>query len=312
MTIQQFKYILSVAESKHFVQAAKKCFVTQSTLSTMIGKFEDELGMKIFDRKTKPVSITKEGEEIIEQLQIIVKEVSSLENKIQELKGEMVGHLTVGIIPTVAPYLLPLFLSKFAHKFPKVKISVQEMTTTDIQKSLKNRNLDIGIAAIPLEDLELQEFILFDEPFFLFDCFTENINDISSSIDDINFSQLLLLEEGHCLRTQVQQICNLSNKQPRNAMNFEFRAGSIDSLIRFTKAQKGITLLPYMATFDLGIEDKKRIKAFAAPIPIRSVGLVVHQHFVKKRLLVELQNIIQVAVSQKLSLVSEGKLIKPF
>ena len=312
MNIQQFKYVLAVAELNHFEQAANKCFVTQSTLSTMIGKFESEIGIKIFDRKTKPVSITKEGKEIIDQLQIIVKGINSLENKIQELKGEMVGELKIGVIPTVAPYLLPLFLSKFAKKFSKVKITVQEMTTPEIQKLLKNRSLDIGIAAIPLEDTELREFTLYNEPFLLFDCFSESRNIANTTVEDINFSHLLLLEEGHCLRTQVQQICNLSNRKLDNPMNFEFRAGSIDSLIRFTKVHKGITLLPHMATLDLGNEDKKRIRTFFPPIPIRSVGLVVHQHFVKKRLLDDLQKIIKDAVLPKLANNSKGKLFKPF
>ena len=158
MSIQQFQYVLAVAELRHFEQAAKKCFITQSTLSTMIGKLENEIGIRIFDRKTKPVSITEDGKEVIEQLQVIVKEINSLEYKVQALKGEMVGELKIGVIPTVAPYLLPLFLSKFNQKFPKVKITVQEMTTANIQQSLKNRRLDIGIAAIPLEDATLKEF----------------------------------------------------------------------------------------------------------------------------------------------------------
>ncbi len=311
MNIQQFQYVLAVAELRHFERAAEKCFVTQSTLSTMVRKLEDELGIKIFDRRKKPVSVTNEGKEIIEQIQIVVREINSLENKVQELKGEMAGELKIGVIPTVAPYLLPLFLSEFAQRFSKVQIRVQEMTTGEIQRNLKNRSLDIGIAAIPLEDLALQEIALYDEPFLLFDCFSKAGNNTKVGIKDIDYSHLLLLEEGHCFRTQVQQLCKLSKVQDEYPMNFEFRAGSIDSLIRFTKVHKGITLLPHMATLDLSKADKKRIKAFKAPIPYRSVGLLVHKYFVKKRLLREIQNTIQAAISLKLIKIPGGKLFKP-
>lgn len=311
MNIQQFQYVLAVAELRHFEHAANKCFVTQSTLSTMIGKFEAEIGIKIFDRRTKPVSITKDGREIIEQLQLIVRSINTLDDKIQQLKGEMIGELQIGVIPTIAPYLLPLFLSEFAHKFSQVRISVQEMISKDIQQSLKNGSLDIGIMATPLEDAELQEFPLYNEPFLLYDCFSEDTDNSTADIKKLNYAQLLLLEEGHCFRTQVQQICQLSKIAPKSSMNFEFRAGSIDSLIRFTKAHKGITLLPQMAALDLGEEAKNRLKNFTPPVPIRAVGLVVHQHFVKTRLLKELQHFIQGRVSQRLEEVAEGQLLKP-
>lgn len=291
MNIQQFQYILAVAELRHFEQAAEKCFISQSTLSTMIGRFEDEIGIKIFDRKTKPVSITQEGKEILFQLQIITKELDALKNKVQELKGEMIGELNIGIIPTVAPYILPLFLKEFSLQFPKVKTIVQEMRTTEIQQALKNRTIDIGIAAVPLEDSELIEQTVYNEPFLLFDPSSE-IKNNEIEIKQIDYERLLLLEEGHCLHSQVVQICNLSH-HTKKAAHFEFRAGSIDSLIRFTKANKGLTLLPYLATIDMNEDDKKHLRTFSNPVPIRSIGLLTHRHFVKKRLLTTLQNIIQ-------------------
>ncbi len=312
MNIQQFQYILAVAELRHFEQAADKCAISQSTLSTMIGRFEEEIGIKIFDRKTKPVSITREGEELIRQLKIILKDIYTLENMVQEMKGEMEGHLRMGVIPTVAPYLMPLFLSTFAQKFSKVNIVVQEMTTLEIMRSLKDGSLDLAIAAIPLEDPYLHEYPLYKEPFLLFDYFSNKIETKEIRIEDIDYAHFLLLTEGHCLRNQVEQICNFSHRTERLAMNFEFKAGSIDSLIRFTKAYKGITLLPYLATVDLESEDQERLISFVTPVPIRSVGLVVHEHFVKKRMLNELQQIIRAAVEPKMSIVSDERLVKPF
>ncbi len=313
MNIHQFKYVIAVADSKHFEQAAEKCFITQSTLSTMIGKLEDEIGIRIFDRKTKPVTVTREGEKIIEQLRVILKEIDSLQNIAQELKGELSGELKIGIIPTVAPYLLPLFLGDFAKAFPRIQVIVHEMTTTVIQKNLHQRNIDLGIAAIPLEDSELLEYHLYDEPFILYDIKKSKEQKTRVDVNEIDFSNLWLLQEGHCLRTQVEQICNLSNNQPNRTINLEFKAGSIDSLIRFTREQKGVTLLPYLATLDLPKREQKYLRMFKPPVPIRSIGLIVHKHFVKKVILDELQRIILNSVSplQPEMKPDKKKLIRP-
>lgn len=304
MNIQQFQYILAVSELKHFEKAAERCFISQSTLSTMIARFEDEIGIKIFDRKTKPVSVTKEGEVLIHQIRVIYKEIERLNHQVQELKGEMVGDLNIGIIPTVAPYLLPLFLTQFADSYPNVKTIVQEMTTENIINALKKRELDVGILALPINDQQLNETPLYNEPFLLFDCLDK---ENPSTIENIDYTRLLLLEEGHCLRNQVEQICNLSNKS-LHTINFEFRAGSIDSLIRFTKSTKGITLLPFLATVEMNAIDKAHLQPFTSNVPMRSIGLLTHKHFVKKQLLDKLKTIIQQNVT--LSKVS-GKIYNP-
>ncbi len=311
MNIQQFQYVLAVVDLKNFEAAAEKCFVTQSTLSTMIGRFEKEIGIKIFNRKTKPVSITVEGEEIIKRLRILASEVDALNNLVQELKGEMIGELKIGIIPTVAPYLLPLFLTNFAEAFPKVKIIVREMTTSEIQKALKIRSIDVGVLALPLEDEMLNEVDLYSEPFVLYDC---SEGDITSkiSVNDIDYSKLCLLQEGHCLRTQVQRICDLSDQYTNRDENFEFESGSMDSLLRITRARKGMTILPYLATTDLSTDIKQRLVEFDKPIPVRKVGLVTHKFFVKKKLLSELKLLIQNSVIEHLpQKESEYKILKP-
>jgi LysR family hydrogen peroxide-inducible transcriptional activator len=218
--------------------------------------------------------------------------MDALDNVVQELKGEMTGELRIGIIPTTAPDLLPLFLSKFASDFPKIKMIVQELTTLEIQKALKNRMLDVGILAIPLEDDELVELNLYSEPFLFYDCSTEKIKS-TIAIQELDYSKLWLLEEGHCLRTQVQNICELSDKSQEKHVNIEFKAGSLDSLLRFTKATKGVTILPYLASFALSKSDQKKLIPFKFPTPVRSIGLVTHKHFVKKQLLNQLQAIIQ-------------------
>lgn len=217
----------------------------------------------------------------------------------------------MGIIPTVAPYLLPLFLLNFVRQFPKVKFSVEEKTTPEIQRELKRRNLDIGIVAIPLEDSELVELPLYSESLMLFDCSYRDRGK-RVCIDELDFSRLILLEEEHCLRSQVEQICNLSKQELLTSANFEYKAGSIDSLMRFTKSCKGVTILPEMAALGLSEEERKCLRYFEPPVPIRSIGLVVHKHFVKRGLLEELQRLIRAVVPRELSADRvEGKLLKP-
>jgi len=310
MNLQQFQYVLAVVDNKHFEAAAETCFVTQSTLSTMINRFEDEIGIKIFNRKTKPVSITQEGLKVIERLRIIQKEIDSLNNVVQELKGEMVGELRMGIIPTIAPDLLPLFLLSFANAFPKIRMVVQEMTTAEIQKALKNRTLDVGILAIPLVDDELIELDLYSEPFLAYDWSSEKTR-ATTSVQTLDFSKLWLLEEGHCLRTQVQQICELSNDSGEKSINIEFKAGSLGSLLRFTKANKGVTILPYLSAMELSQKDQQKLIPFESPVPARSVGLVTHRYFVKMKLLDKLQAIIKESVESLIPANTNTQILKP-
>ncbi|MEL4307120.1 LysR substrate-binding domain-containing protein [Joostella sp. CR20] len=310
MNIQQFQYVLAVVDSKNFELAAEKCFVTQSTLSTMIGKFEDEIGIKIFNRKTKPVSVTSEGNAIITRLRIVLNEIDQLGNLVQELKGEMVGELRIGIIATVAPYILPRFLPNFVQQFPKVKTIVKEMTTDQIHEELKNRSLDVGILAIPLGDNELEEHKLYTEPFLLYDCRDDFETDLVSA-NDLDYSKLWLLQEGHCLRTQIYQICNRSNSSSGTDLNFEFESGSMDSLLRFTKANKGKTIIPYLASLDLPPESKQRLVAFKEPVPVRSIGLLTNKFFVKKQLMTALQKSILDSVSDLLPSTGTIQIVDP-
>ncbi len=292
MNIQQFQYILAVAEYKHFEIAAEKCCITQSTLSTMISKFEDEIGFKIFDRKKKPVQLTNEGKIILEQLTIIVNNIDQLKELTNEVKGEVTGSLTLSVIPTIAPFLLPLFLQDFATKFPNLNIKVREETTSEIVRKLKSRELDIGILSVPLNDKEIEEIKLYDEPFLFFDA--ENTMSEHITVKNIKMKNICLMEEGHCMRTQVLQLCDFDDNQLGSKLNFEYKAGSIDSLLRFVKANKATTLLPHLATIDFSVNEKMHLGNFISPVPYRTVGLVVHRHFVKKKLLAVLkQDIIE-------------------
>jgi LysR family hydrogen peroxide-inducible transcriptional activator len=312
MNIQQIEYVLAVSKYKNFGLAAKNCFITQSTLSTMIARFEEEIGISIFDRKTKPVTVTKEGAAIICQLKSISKELGILEELVQELKGELSGKIKIGVLPTIAPYLLPIFLNDFASKFPKLTFEVSEINTATIKDLILKRELDIGIVAIPLEEKDFTEIPLYNEAFVLYD-YESNPKKNSVSINNLDFNRFWLLEEGHCLRTQVEKICEFDSCKNKEGINFEFKAGSIDSLTRFVKKNKGMTLLPYLATLDFSEAEKEKLSYFKAPIPVRTIGLVVHRHFVKKQILELLQSEIQEKVPPLLnSLKSKEKIYAPF
>ncbi len=283
MNIQQFQYILSLAEHRHFETAAGKCFISQSTLSTMVSKFEDEMGISIFDRKSKPVEITKEGALIIGQLKIISYEIAQLTELVKEIKGELKGQIKIGCIPTVAPFLLPLFLPDLSKDIPEMLFEVREVATGEIIRQLKSRELDIGIVSTPLDEKELLEYPIYKEAFTYFD--TSQSSEEKISVNEVRMDNFWLMEEGHCMRDQVLDICKNEKRKISPSPNINFKAGSMDSLIRFVKANKGRTLLPYLTALNLSKEDKKHIGYFKNPVPFRNIGLITHQHFTKKRIL---------------------------
>lgn len=310
MTIQQFQYVIAVANSKNFEDAAESCCVTQSTLSTMIKKLEDQMGLKIFNRKTKPVTITKEGEELIERFRIIINEVDQLKNLVQEIKGEMIGELKIGVIPTIAPYLLPLFINEFTERYPKITLHVKELTTAQIRKMLASRSIDIGILALPIADKQLVEDPLYIEPFTVYDC-TGEAPKRKITPEDLNFGKMCLLEEGHCLRTQVYDICEMSANILQDDQNLKFESGSMESLIKITESRKGMTILPHLASENLTNSQLGEIVSFKEPVPVRSVGLLTHQYFAKKSLKAPLIEIIQHAVSKKIQSDRRFQIIHP-
>ena len=310
MTIQQFQYVLAVVDQKNFEAAAEKCHVTQSTLSTMIGRFEDEIGIKIFNRKTKPVSITDEGKHIIHRLRIVVNEVDLFKNLTQELRGDLIGNFRIGVIPTIAPYLLPLILTEFANQFPQVQIIVRELTTAQIKEALKMRDVDLGILALPINEKNLNTIPLYEEPFMIYDCTDKPILQ-PVSLSNLDYSKLCLLQEGHCLHTQVRKLCELSDLSAQRDVNIEFNSGSMDSLLKITKARKGITVIPYLAALELPEVEKKHLVEFEGPIPIRKVGLLTNSFFVKKQMLLSLQEIILDQVKKVLPSTSHNMVLNP-
>jgi len=289
MNLQQLEYIVAVDTYRHFGKASEACFVTQPTLSMMIQKLEEELEIRIFNRDKQHVAPTEAGKEIIEKAKSVLHEVSLLKEISNSFKGEIKGELKIGIIPTVAPYLLPLFLKKFLVKHSKVKVKISEFTTELLIEKLERNIIDVGILASPLNRSSLIERSLYMEELVVFASDKEKVLDKKYILqDDIDLNHLWLLEEGHCLRSQIIKLCELRKKDLSSGF-FEYSAGSIDSLIKMVEQSEGITILPELAVHYMNEGQKDHIRHFKTPVPVREICLVTHKNFVRVSLLESLR-----------------------
>lgn len=286
MNLQQLEYIVAVDTHRHFVTASEKCFVTQATLSMMIKKLEEELDVRIFDRSKHPVEPTEIGIKIIHQARIILGQTSQLKEIIQTETKEISGQLHLGIIPTLAPQLLPLFVSSFLKKHPAVELKISELTTEQIILQLQQNTIDAGILATPLHHSHIHEEPLFYEQFVVYSSLKEKkiINKKYLLAEDIDINKLWLLEEGHCLRSQVINLCELK-KREKAIHRLDFESGSIDTLKRMVDSNEGITILPELAISQLSNSEKKRVRYFKSPAPVREISLVSNHYFHRKNLL---------------------------
>lgn len=298
MTKSQIEYILAVNKLKNFGAAADSCFVTQSTLSAMVAKAEEQLGIDIFNRKTRPTSVTVQGERILKSLQNIYREYQLLDETVNDIKGTEVGELSIACIPTVAPYLYPLILNLLSESFQKVNFTIHEFTTEQIVEEITAGNIDLGIVSIPLQNHELVEYPLYEEDFLVYDC-GRSSRSKKYTVSDIDLDRLWLLEEGHCLRNQVGKICELRQEKKLNG-NLIYSCGSMHTLLEMVKQNRGVTLLPRLALSGNGQIDDSLIYKLSSPVPSRKIGLISHKHLVKKRMLHELIHIIVNVVKKHL------------
>lgn len=309
MNTQQLEYIIAVDSCRHFVKASEKCYVTQATLSMMIKKLEEELGINIFDRSRQPVIPTDIGKKIIAQAKVILAESGRIKEIVLEDQGKLSGELRVGIIPTLAPYLLPLFMSSFLNKYPLVKLKISELTTDDIIHKLEQHNLDVGLLSTPLNLPSLIEQPLFYEEFVVYASDKEKILKKKYVLaGDIDINRLCLLEEGHCLRTQVFNLCELRDRS-KDMHQLDFETGSIETLKKIVEVKQGITILPALALKDLTPKQKMNVRYFKNPAPVREIGLVTYRYFVKEKLIESLKEEILKYVSREMKTFSKKEVI---
>lgn len=299
MTIVQLEYIVAVDTYRSFGTAAEKCFITQPTMSMQVQKLEEALGVILFDRSKQPVVPTEIGIEIIEQARIILKETYKIRELISDRKGEVEGELRIGIIPTMAPYLMPGVISSFMTKYPRVHLHIWEYTTEQIIQELKNGLLDCGILSTPIKDKSLQENPLFYECFVAYLSKSSILNS-KKNLDpkDIDLNELWLLNEGHCMRNQILNIC--TKEKSAQIKPFQYNTDSVETLKRMVDMNKGITLLPELSLADFSVKQLDRVRYFKSPQPSREISIVTHRNFLKKRLISILEQEIMATIPRRM------------
>jgi LysR family hydrogen peroxide-inducible transcriptional activator len=290
MNLQQLEYIVALDIHRNHARAADHCHVTQPTLSMMVKKLEGELAVKIFDR-AQPLKPTASGEIIISRARQILQEIKNLKEFIRNEKDSIDGEFRLGVIPTLAPYLLPRFLNEFLEKNRGTSFTVIEMQTEEMIKNLRTSRLDVGILVTPLDNKEIREIPVFYEPILLYT--SENLRYYKQekvNLKSLSTENLLLLEEGHCFRGQVMNLCPAKGKRSHHQLNYQ--SGSFETLKAMVDNNYGYTLIP-----ELAVNSKsKHAKHFNAPEPVREVSLAVHHGFVKEMLLVKLREAILKAI----------------
>ncbi|WP_413568259.1 hydrogen peroxide-inducible genes activator [Bdellovibrio sp. HCB117] len=284
MTLTQLEYILAVADTGSFSHAARQCHVTQPTLSMQIQKLEEELGVVLFDRTKQPIKATSIGEEIVQQARLVVRDAQHLKEIVDDAKGTLKGELRIGIIPTLAPYLLPLFLKKMKDLYKNLHLTFEEIQTETMVERIRNHSLDLGIVVTPIDDLNIANHVLFYEPFSAYFAKGHPLLD-KKTIDekDLSVDDVLLLNEGHCFREQSLALCRNKKQIVSADRTFTFESGSLETLKKLVDQGENFTLLPWLATLD--VQDKKRLRNFSDPVPTREVSLIHGPHFQRKALL---------------------------
>lgn len=292
MNLQQLEYIIALDNYKSFSKAAEACFITQATLSTMVKRLEEELDVVLFDRKTNPIITTDCGKEIIEEAKKVVFHKNYLVELAHQVKGKIEGEIKIGIIPTIASNLLHRILPVIFHKYPNLRIRIEETTTQNVLDKLKKMEIDVGIVSTPLNHSEIEEEILYYEKLLVYGDNQKNRN--YRTPKEIDVEKLWLLQQGNCITDQIIDLCSLNNKMVYEKLKFQ--PNSFETLLNLVDEFNGLTLIPELYYLDLPLAKKEKVSDFKSPFPVREISLVYHRPFAKLRLInalsIEIRNII--------------------
>ena len=310
MTITQLEYIIAVDTYRSFVLAAEKCFVTQPTLSMQVQKLEDYLGVKVFDRTKHPISPTEVGEKILIEARKTLLQFGRIQEVISDQQQVLTGELRIGVIPTVAPYLLPQVISEMLTKYPGITLIISEYTTDDIILHLRKGLIDCGILATPLSDPQLHEIPLYYEHFVAY-VSSNSVLFKKNTIDGESLQEenVWLMNEGHCMRSQVLSICR--STQNLRMHGLEYNTGSVETLIKMVDLNKGATLLPGLAVSSLTNKQLDKVRYFRSPEPVREISIVTNNNFIKQRMLTALQEEILAVVPKTMKLKKKKEVMQP-
>ena len=276
LTLKQIDYALAVAKNLHFKRAADECFVSPSTLSNAITELETQLGIKVFERNNKKVIITSLGQEILNKAQQIKLEVQNMHELAQHHSHELNHSLSIGIIPTISPYFLPLILPKIQKKFSNLKLRIEEGQSQSLITKVREGELDMAILALPYELKELKSLKFWEEDFYLI---SDNQNKLAGKSEikasELEHTRLMLLEDGHCLKDHILDACNITSSS-----KYSLKASSLNTLIQLVKGKMGTTLVPQMALKELiGNKKELSISHLNEPGPHRELALIIRQNY---------------------------------
>lgn len=282
MTLQQLEYIIAVYRLRHFAKAAEHCGVTQPTLSAMVQKLETELGVKLFERSSQQVVPTQVGRLVVEQAWKVVQRAARIKQIVAEQQHAVAGEFRLGILPTIAPYLLPRFFPDFCRKYPEVEIKAVELKTDDIRRELAKGEIDAAIM-VNLNDMDNLEFYpLYQERFYVYVSRQDPLfNHKNIKTADLGSKTLWLLDEGHCFRDQLVKFCNLKGARKSKTT---YSLGSIETFMRMVEGGMGITFIPELALWQLSDRQMELVRPFALPEPSREIVLVTGKNYLRKTL----------------------------
>lgn len=295
MTVQQLEYIVAVNKHRHFVSASEQCGVTQPTLSLMIQKLEAELNVTIFDRSKHPVEPTAMGLKLIRQAEATLREMNKMKEMVEYETGSMEGQLKLGVIPTLAPYLIPEFINNFRKDCPQIQLTISEMPTASLIDALNRDVVDMFIAATPLEQPDFFEIPLYYEKFVAYFSFDNPYRDTPLSAQNMPRENLWILQEGHCLRSQIFNFCQTSVE-----FNHAYEAGSIETLIRIVDKNGGYSVIPELHLPFLTEEQKLNVRPIDCPPAVREISIVIRKDFIKERLINAVANVVKSLVPENM------------
>ena len=300
ISIVQLEYVVALSVHGSFVAAAEHCHVTQPTLSMQLKKLEEELGVLLFDRSRQPLMPTFVGAKIVEQAKAALHEVQKIQEIVDESKGVLKGELNIGIIPTLSPYLLPLFIGEFSRQYPGVQLHVQDLQTEEILGKIKKDLLDVGILVTPTKDPAVVEKSVFYEEFYAYldSNLSRQKSGNSIEIEELLENRIWMLEEGNCFRNQTFNLCGM-NQLLYKDQQFRYESGNLHTIIKMVEREGGVTFIPQLAADDLPNKQKEQLRFIGRNHPVREVSLVYSRKFAKIALIQKLEEQIRQNLPQE-------------
>lgn len=307
MTIQQLKYIVTLDKERNFSRAAELCAVTQPGLTIQLKNLEEEIGIKIFDRSRVPLKPTPLGEEIIEKAKKVLREIDSIKDFVIDKKNVLEGTARLGVVSTLSPYLVPLFIEALQEKTPKMKYIIKEYSTVELMRELETGGLDIALMATPTGNTQLKEFPLFLEPFV---AYMHPSRSLASQefykLTERDKQSLLLLQSEFCYNAQLLEVCSLNKL--KSGIGIAYDINSIETLKNMVRANLGFAIVPWLSV--MNEKEGTYYKPFKDPQPVREISLVVSENFSRKLLLEKMSEVITNCLPKQLKRVFKNKKIK--